>query len=67
MGRSLQFGESEEYPRLLLLSNAILYDDHWQSAPDGIKTHDFLYWAPLSSTPTDPSYRSLALSKLEAT
>ena len=21
--------------------------DHWQSAPDGIKGHDFTVWAPL--------------------
>jgi hypothetical protein len=22
--------------------------DHWQSAPDGLKSHDFTVWAPLS-------------------
>ena len=24
--------------------------DHWQSAPDGLKSHDFTVWAPLSFT-----------------
>ena len=26
--------------------------DHWQSAPDGLKSHDFTVWAPLTFSPT---------------
>ena len=24
------------------------YGDRWQSAPDGVKGHDFTYWSPLA-------------------
>lgn len=27
------------------------YGDRWQSAPDGIKGHDFTYWSPLAFAP----------------
>lgn len=29
----------------------LLVGDRWQSAPDGIKAHDFSYWTPLSFLP----------------
>lgn len=29
----------------------VLFGDRWQSAPDGIKAHDFSYWTPLSFLP----------------